>query len=86
VEERACFALVLADEGVDDAEHELICEDFGHDFGDGLGKASVIALEPEGIVDAAHGEAVEVACDAGDVVVEEGADADDFGQFLGDEA
>jgi hypothetical protein len=85
VEERACFALVLADEGVDDAENEFIREDLGHDFGDGLGEAPVIALEPEGIVDAAHGEAVEVAGDAGDVVVEEGADADDFGEFLGDQ-
>jgi hypothetical protein len=51
----------------------------------GDGQPRRIGLEPVDVVHAAHGQAPEVAADTHLVVVHQGGDVDDTGQFEADE-
>jgi len=87
VEEAALAAFVLADEGVDDSEGDVV-GDIGaaEDFGDGTGEEGWAGFEAEEVVGGGAGDGVEDAAGAGVVVVEEWGDDDMAGDFAGDKA
>jgi len=86
VEETAFSAFVLAEEGIDHIQDHVLTQ--GREIvniGNGNGEAPRVGFKPGEIIDAARGEAVEQAGDAGVVMIEERGDVDDTGDFPGEE-
>ena len=86
VQQAARAAFVLADEGVGDGERDAVADcRQGVNFRHGNGEPSGVALEPQGIVHAAQGQAVKVSANAGVFPIEQRRDADDFGDLPADD-
>ena len=85
--EQATFtALILTDQGVDDIQRDPIGEsgktiDIRHGRGETLG----IGFKASGVIDAAHGQAVEISRNSGLIMIEQRSDVDDLSDFPGHE-
>jgi len=86
VEQALVFALVLANERIDNVQDDFVPEGLeGVNFRDGGGHVPGIGFKADGIVHAAHGEAVEVSANTGGVVVQERRELDDLRKAPRDE-
>jgi hypothetical protein len=85
VKKAALFALILAKKRVGDVQDDFVAE-FGQSINIGQGGGESLGLiEAQGVVQAAEGEAAKMSGGAGEIVIEEGSDADDFCDAFGDE-
>ena len=86
MEERSLLALILADQRVRDVQDDAITDgrkriNLGHRFG----QPRCICFEAHGVIDAADGEAEQIAANAGSVVIQKRRDVDNFGDLPGHE-
>ena len=79
MQEPLLFALILANQRIDDAEHHFVAQRFkGINLGHRRRHLPGFALEARRVIHAAHGETVQVATNAGGIMVQQRRELNDL--------